>query len=208
MCVSVCPDKHLLVNIEGDVDVARAMEQTSTVTGLKFYLFIYQHILWIDCVSLTSLLWWGMGGTPHKILGESDEPILGEWWVSSNFYPHNSPKIGPGAPKITCAILPPKGGTGAVGVLFFFAANSPGAPQTWPKFTSCFGRFCPLEFSPLFGLPLLGLLPIGLPPLDSDHAKCVSVTCSLYCVQQCSCLNQWNQLKVTVKAYKDCCFKL
>ena len=135
MCVSVCPDKHLLVNIEGDVDVARAMEQTSTVTGLKFYLFIYQHILWIDCVSLTSLLWWGMGGTPHKILGESDEPILGEWWVSSNFDPHNSPKIGPGAPKITCAILSPKGGTGAVGVLFFdFCCQlARGAPKLDPN---------------------------------------------------------------------------
>jgi len=32
--ISWCADKHLSVNIEGDVDVARAMEQTSTVTGL------------------------------------------------------------------------------------------------------------------------------------------------------------------------------
>ena len=47
-CIAVmswCADKHLSVNIEGDVDVARAMEQTSTVTGL----FYYQHVLLIGC---------------------------------------------------------------------------------------------------------------------------------------------------------------
>ena len=27
-------DKHISVSIEGDVDIARSMEQTSTVTGL------------------------------------------------------------------------------------------------------------------------------------------------------------------------------
>jgi len=29
----VCTDRHLSVNIKGDVDVARAMEQTTAVTG-------------------------------------------------------------------------------------------------------------------------------------------------------------------------------
>jgi len=31
-------DKRLSVSIQGDVDIARAMEQTSTVTGQLFFL--------------------------------------------------------------------------------------------------------------------------------------------------------------------------
>ena len=69
----------------------------------------------------------------------------------------------------SCAILSTNGAKSEDGGLFFDICPqlARGCLQSWPKFTSCFGRFCDSRSAP-FGLP-----PLGLPPPDSDHAKCV-----------------------------------
>jgi len=47
VCVT---DKHLSVNIEGDVDVARAQQQTSAVTGLMSISSVINIFLLFDCL--------------------------------------------------------------------------------------------------------------------------------------------------------------